>query len=128
MAVNSLPTYDPFYDPRLAWDSVQWQDDPANVPFQYGEQNPEAAWTRRLSEMGLGGTDPKAAFARSLYGRFREGHQATQTNAPGYYWQTYLTNMLNPGKLDTLWKEQSPTQRGENIATWAPNARWLRRA
>lgn len=127
MPISSFPG-SPFYDETTGYPNFPgWQDDPMTVPYTYGEQNKGAAWTKRLSQMGYGGLDAKSQWADALQGKFLSGYGATNLNAPGYYWQEYLKNELTPEKLDELYKQSSPTARGEATQSWAPNSRWLRR-
>lgn len=132
MAITSSPTYDPknpFYSPGFnyggAWGGG-WRDDPLNTGYQVGEQNNAAAWTRRLAQMGYGGMDTKSAFLRSMFGRIQEGYGAAQMDAPGLYFQDYLST-ITPDKLERSWLDASPSARGDTSAQLSPNVRWQRR-
>lgn len=129
MPVTSVPTYDPYFDINTKYpdSDMEWLNDPGTAGYIYGEQHQEAPWTRRLSQMGFGANTKIGQFAQSQFGKFQEGHQAVNLNAPGYYWQKYLDENLTADKIQHLYNQQGAAQRGINESTWAPNARYLRR-
>jgi hypothetical protein len=130
MPISSFTPQDknPWYDPSVGLPGVSWQNDPLNTGFQYGEQNPAASWLKRLSDLGMGGTSAKSQFAQGLYSQAQRGYQAENVNAPGLYWQDYLTQKINPDTINEQWLGQSPGMRGIDTSLYAPNARRLRRA
>lgn len=128
--ISSFP-YDrdnPFYNPQsnYGWQgqNPQWQDYIGNVGYTYGEREPEAAWTSKLAELGLGGMDAQSSYSRALYGRAQEGYKAAKLKNLALNWQDYLKTLDIPG----MWIGLSPEERGFNEARSAPVVRWQQRS
>ena len=123
-----MPGQFPYYNPNdpYGWNGAnpQTQPDPTNVGWIYGEQNPESSFTRRLNDLGYGGTDPKSMFMRSQYGRAHEGYGAAKQTNLNLQWQDYLKNL----DFERIYQNQSPNLKGFNDQSFAPPVRWQQRA
>lgn len=93
----------------------------ATGPGGYFEQNPQAAWTRRL-----GGEDPNSARGqnlRGLWSQVNQGFEAARTNNP----LLNITDYIGGLDVDQLYNAQTAQQRGENPGRVAPRARVISR-
>jgi hypothetical protein len=99
-------------------------NNPANLNYIYGEQNPEASFTRRLADLGYGGTDPESAYMRSQFGKAQSGYGAAKQTNLALNWQDYLKSL----DFDRMWMDQSARLKGYNDPNFAPPTRWMQRA
>jgi hypothetical protein len=120
------PSNNPFYNPAFDY----WRGNEFPLPreltatqWEYGEQNPEAAWTRYLAELGFGGMNTKGAWARGLYGRAGEGFQAARQRNEVLDWQDYLATLNIP----QMYAQLTPGEKGYNDAQFGGPVRWQRR-
>lgn len=128
---GSYRPYDPnnpFYNPNdpYGWNqpNPQTQEQYGNVGWEYGEQNHDASFTRRLAEMGLGGTDPRSVFAAGQLNKAERGYGASKQTNLDLQWQNYLKSL----DFDRMYNNQSPNLKGYSDQTYAPPARWQMRA
>lgn len=112
-----------FFDPNAqyggTWTPGRFAQ--TGVATQYLEDNPEAAWTRRIA-----GADPlsaKGANLRGLWQQVYEGYKAANLTNPNLRIQQYI-DTLDP---EALYAAQTQTQRGENPGRFAPRARTISR-
>src|SRR5215217_2158344 len=52
------------------------------IGVQYLEDEPQAAFLRRLTQLGYGGLDRRSQLAQGLYGKVRGGYEAALADNP----------------------------------------------
>jgi hypothetical protein len=97
-------------------------------PLSLGERDywnaiPEAGYYAHLARQGYGGTDPRARYAQSQFGRYFNLFQADAARNPtlGFY-DWYLQGGFDPG---AEYANLSPEQRGDFSSRYlTPRVRW----
>jgi hypothetical protein len=118
MAITIKATTDPFYTPGKAQKNpfFDWTGtDIIGGGSGYYEQNPDAYWTRYLTErqgVGLADTSPYAQYVRSQYANAQKGFQASLAEDPTLTWQRYLRS--TPMDFRQMFQRLNFAQRGEN--------------
>jgi hypothetical protein len=88
----------------------------------------EAYYGNWIGKQGMMGTDRNSDLARSLYGRFKQGYDATLFDDPDYAWADYLE--ANAGEIPKIIAGIDPDSAGRNPGAFVANgqARWLPRS
>jgi hypothetical protein len=119
-----------FYDPTNPYGGqnnppgfgMDWATTPAATgPGGYFENNPQAAWTRRI-----GNEDPFSARGqnlRGLWSQVQQGFEAARASNP----LLNITDYIGDLNVDQLYNAQTAQQRGENPGRVAPRARIISR-
>ena len=117
----------PFYNLNSRYGAEKdFRTTPA-IKKYYDPNNPGAVFEAFLGGRGYGGFDARSQFANSLYNRAQRGYSAAVRNNPALDFERYLNRQLGGGKIESLFRSLSPTQRGENPSLYAPRVRMVRR-
>lgn len=114
-----------FYDPNSTYGRTHpgRYDQTQLGQFYLNDIAPEAAFTRRLAELGRGGMDRVGQRSSSLYGQAARGYSAAQGTNQDLQWTNYLKGI----DFDTMEAQMSSSARGEDPAKMAGGLRWLQR-
>lgn len=114
-----------FYDPQNPYGNNRPTPIHQTPLGQYYFNNvaPEAAWTRRLAQLGRGGQDAVGQRSRGLYGQAASGYAAALGTNMDLKWTDYLDNL----DLDAIEAQMSPSARGVDYAKTGGGLRWMGR-
>jgi hypothetical protein len=115
-----------YYDPTKIPQTPGYQG--SEIYDWMAELENEAYYGNWVGKQGLMGTDRQSDLARSLYGRFRQGYDASLFDNPDYAWADYLESQS--GEMPKILAGIDPDSRGYSPGAYVANgqARWLPRS
>lgn len=117
----------PFFQPGSTYGAPQsWNTTP--IAGQIREKNPQLAFTQWAQGMGVADNDNQ--FNRwflSQFPKFERGYGLATLQNPLITIDSFLRTLPSLGQMQQQFQMLSPAQRGENIQSFAPIARWIGR-
>lgn len=123
-------TANPYYSPVSGYGGMAGATGANLAPWGNTllELNPDAAFTRQGSLLGLPGDDsPFARWFRTQFQRTQTGYGAAAATNPLLTYRNYLGGLGSFADWQRRFMALTPQQRGEQQTAFAPAARWINR-
>lgn len=122
----ALPDYSNggFYDPGKSYAGANNFQLPTGSPLynNYGtDQDPQAVYNTKLTQMGLGGMGSQARTAQSLYKKFQEGYGQAKLNKN---FELFFPEYLDTVNIDRVMGSMSHEAQGLNDGRYNQRYRW----
>lgn len=120
----ALPDYSNggFYDPSNPYKGGNNAQMPGGMYNYYGtEQDPQAVYNTKLTQMGLGGMGSQARTAQSLYKKFQEGYGQAKLNKN---FELFFPEYLDTVNIDRVMGSMSHENQGLDDNRYNARYRW----
>lgn len=120
----ALPDYSNggFYDPSNPY---RGQNNAKMIPAFYNaygtDEDPQAVYNTRLTQMGLGGMGSRARTAQSLYKKFQEGYGQAKLNKN---FELFFPEYLDTVNIDRVMGSMSHEAQGLDDGRYNQRYRW----